>query len=83
MRPVGDGHQQPVHPAVAFGEEQPRQPQLHQQDFVDEATRKKIENLGQAYYTSLNLVPISGRLSNGSQQKVQEAVYSVNSRSRT
>lgn len=46
-------------------------------DFVDESTRKRIENLGQAYYTSLNLVPISGRALQRAQQKVQEAVYSV------
>lgn len=46
-------------------------------DFVDEPTRKLIENLGQSSYTSLNLVPISGRQLQRSQQTVQQAVHSV------
>lgn len=47
-------------------------------DFVDEPTRKLIENLGQKYYTGVNLVPISGRQLTKAQQKVSEAVSSVN-----
>jgi hypothetical protein len=46
-------------------------------DFVDEPTRKLISNLGQAYYTQLNLVPISGRQLLRQQSKVNEAVHSV------
>ena len=46
-------------------------------DFMDEPTRQLIQNLGQSYYTSLNLVPISGRQLQRAQQTVQSAVHSV------